>query len=308
MLTEAETKQAAGIFTSLKDLYAKVEASQDTIAHRREGIRDIYATLEAMRAGWGGGTWNQTKDFESLHDQLLEDANKHRKKVLEAMRASLKTESQIRASRAQVEHLGAPGVGALASWAKGKDDLPEGLLVYLNRQLAQPRFSCTPVPAGAVFPSEAELGAPKAGETRALLDDLVRQVAKDDALASDLAQSEAERGQLEGAIKDLDAHWAWRTKSFAWSMDHLKLKEQRKKEAREGIEKSQAAAAKASRDRESLASAIEILLAKLDALPPDRALVVDGWRLKQAAMPVRVEEAVEAWTRKALGLYSKGTR
>ncbi|GEM_PF-6404022 len=299
-LTETEGKQAAVLFGTLKELCGKMETAQDIATHRREAIRDIYATLESMRAGFGGGSWNQTKDFESLHDQLLEDAQKNQKKVQEALRNVQKLEGQIRGARSKVERWGLPGVEALAAWAKGKTDLPEDLLIYLNAQLAAPRFAFTAVPSVSPLPAESDPGA-KAGETRALLDDLARQVSRDDALAANLIQGEVEREQLEGAIKDLDAHWEWRTKSFAWSMDHLKLKEQRKKEARDAITQSQASTQKAVKERDALAGTIDSLLAKLAALEPARVRAVEAWRLKQPLLPARVEEAVEAWTRKVLG-------
>ncbi len=300
-----DLKQAAVLFGSLKDLYGKMEEAQDSAAHRRESVKDIYATLESMRANWekvgAGASWGQTKDFEAFHDGILENARKQEKRALEAMRSAQKMESQARASRAQLEYWGPPGLQALADWAKGREDLPEGLMGYLNQQLASPRFTFTPLPPSSSLPTEAGLG-PKAAEVRTLLDTLARQDARDETLASALAEGEAETEHLQGEIRDLDAHWAWRTKSFKWTMDHLKLKEQRKRAAQEGIARLQAAGQKAQKEREALAPQIADLLARLEALPADRARVVEAWRLKQQALPLRTGEAVEAWTRKALGL------
>jgi hypothetical protein len=306
-LSTAEETAVVMSLGAMRDLTNRIEDIRDSVARRKASIRDIYAVLEASRSAWGAGAaaagWNQVKAYESRRDALAADARKHQKDVQARLREVQGLDDQVRGMQGLLESYGDRALPCLASWCgKAKEgEVPEALVAYLNRQLAEPRFGFTTVPPGASFPPEAQAD-PARAKTLKLLDELAKATAREREIALDLDAGALETDRLQEEIKDLNEHWAWRQAHSAWCMDHLKLKVRREEEANQAIARIGAGRGKLDAERSALQARTGILLKELDALDPSMARVLESWRRRQKTLSPAMEQAVEAWTRKALGL------
>ncbi len=306
-LSTDEEAEVAKLLGSLRDLADKIEDIRDSVARSKASVKDIYAVLEASRSAWGAEgaarTWNQVKAYESRRDGLSADARKHQKDVQARLREAQGLDDQVRGLQGLLESYGDRALPCMASWVgKAKEgEIPEALVAYLNRQLTQPRFGFTAIPPGAPFPPETQAD-PARTKALKLLDALAKATARELEISLDLEVGTFEEHRLQEEVKDLNEHWAWRQAHSAWSMDHLKLKARREDEANKTIAKIVAGRGKLEAERAVLQEKIASLPKDLDALDPSLARVVASWRRRQKTLAPVMEQAVEAWTRKALGM------
>lgn len=305
--SEADKAEVLRLLGVLKGLHEKVEDAGDRIAQAKAAIADLYAVLEASHTDWeakGGAVgWNQVKAYEARRDAMLADTRKHQKQIQARLKEIRRLQDEIRGGQSLLEWFGPPSLPTLAGWVAQAPDgsLPETLVTYVNRQMEAPAWGFTRLDEAAAAPAEAALDPAKAAACRKGLDEAAKLYQRDVDLEVALAEGEVERDRLEREIADLTAHWAWRQEHSAWSMDHLKLMEQRKGEARKAVEKLAASAEKARAERAQIAAKLQPLAASLETLDPSMARVVESWRRKRSTVPAALEEILERWTRRIAG-------
>lgn len=319
--TEARTAPAAlpveevtALLERSRALFERIEEASDLCAEKERSFRSVLALISRAERDWERGRKDPSrgtgismaamKAFEAKREALLEVTQDLHKKLRVHQEEIRKLKGELRPVVEQLESFQEAAVPLAAAWAERHKEppLPENMLAYLNSQLSRPSFHFTPVGSREAFPAVAALDPKAVKDARALLQELGRLSAREEELALQAADAEAERDRLDGNLDELRFHRDWLAEYGAPSSDMIR-KSQREEDALvQAKAKASERRKKAFEEKAALRGKLEDLRRRMKALDPSLARVVEEWRRGQIFLAASLSSELESWTRKALGV------